>query len=126
MLPEKRRWIIHWRHSGTRFGPGYFVKVAAADGWKERLIERHLAKAIRVKFLEPNDAAVSKYARGEPKDRAWIREGLSASILSGTTIEYRFRTTPFLDQAEDDRAKRALAEDLDWLRGKRRKKGRAG
>ena len=70
---------------------------------------------VRVRFLEPNDAEVSKYARGEPKDRAWIREGLAHSILSAATIEHRFRSAPFLDQAEQDRAKAALAEDVNWL-----------
>lgn len=85
------------------------------EGWRARLIELALPAGARAKFLEPNDAAVSKYARGEPKDRAWIREGLRASILSLATLEYRFRETSFLDQAEHERVKRALDEDRIWL-----------
>jgi len=121
--PGKRHGIAAKFGQGTRFELKhgyYFDPISPAlptlpEGWRQRLIELVLPSGVRVKFLEPNDAAVSKYARGDPKDRAWIREGLAASILSGATIEYRFRTTPFLDQAEHDRAKAALAEDLHWL-----------
>lgn len=116
-----------------RFGQGtpfefehgyYFDPVSPAlptlpDGWKERLLQARLPSGVRVKFLDPNDAAVSKYARSAPKDREWIRAGLEASILSAATIEHRFRTTPFLDQAEHDRAKAALADDLKWFRARR-------
>jgi len=87
-------------------------------GWQDRLLEVRLPSGVQVKFLEPNDAAVSKYARGEQKDRQWIREGLAASILSAATIEYRFQSTPFLDQAEHERAKSALADDLAWIKGR--------
>ena len=75
-----------------------------------------LPSGVNVKFLEPNDAAVSKYARGEPKDEAWIREGLRQSLLSLATIEYRFRETPFLDREEHERAKAALEKDRLWLK----------
>ena len=121
--PDKRHTIARKFGQGTpfEFRHGYyFDPISPAlptlpDGWKERLIELTLESGVRVKFLEPNDAAVSKYARGEPKDRAWIREGLAASILSAATIAFRFRTTPFLDQVEHDRATAALAEDLSRL-----------
>lgn len=126
--PEKRQQIARRFGQGTRFELEhgyYFDPISPAlptlpEGWRDRLIEVKLPSGVRVKFLEPNDAAVSKYARGEAKDRAWIREGLNASILSGATIDYRFRSTPFLDQAEHDRSKAALAEDLAWLRKSRR------
>jgi hypothetical protein len=90
------------------------------DGWRARMIQITLPSGVSVKFLDPDDAAVSKYARGEPKDRQWIREGLRQSILSLATIEYRFRETQFLDQAEHDRAKTMLKEDRDWLESKAR------
>jgi hypothetical protein len=79
------------------------------------MIPLKLPSGVHVKFLEPNDAAISKYARGEAKDRQWIREGLRQSILSLATIEYRFRETPFLDQEEHDRAKTLMEEDRVWL-----------
>ncbi len=128
--PGRRQQIAQQFGQGTRFESehGYYFDPVAPtlptlpDGWKDRLIETRLPSGVQVKFLDPNDAAVSKYARGMPKDREWIREGLAASILSGATIEHRFRSTEFLDQAEHERAKTALAEDLDWFRRRRGKR----
>lgn len=129
--PARRQEIAKQFGQGTAFEleHGYYFDPIAPglptlpDGWQSRLIEVRLPTGVRVKFLEPNDAAVSKYARGAPKDRAWTREGLAASILSGATIEHRFRSTPFLDQPEHDRAKAALAEDLARLRKRRKETG---
>lgn len=84
--------------------------------WAYRLIKLPLSGGITAGFLDPNDAAVSKYARGEPRDREWIRAGLEAGLLSAPILESRFRDTSFLDDAERQRAKRLLAEDLAWLR----------
>lgn len=84
-------------------------------GWQDRLIALQLQGGVRASFLEPNDAAISKYARGEERDRRWIREGLRASILSLATLEYRCREPDFLDQAEHDRVKAAIREDRDWV-----------
>ena len=85
------------------------------DGGRARMIPLKLPSGVHVKFLEPNDAAISKYARGEAKDRQWIREGLRQSILSLATIEYRFRETPFLDQEEHDRAETLIGDGRVWL-----------
>jgi len=71
-------------------------------------------------FLEPNDAAVSKYARREPRDREWIRAGLDAGILSVPILAARFAQTTFLDAAESQRAHAALEEDRAWLAARRR------
>ena len=84
-------------------------------GWQDRLIALQLQSGVKASFLEPNDAAISKYARGEERDRRWIREGLRASILSLATLEYRCRETDFLDQAERDRVKVAIREGRDWV-----------
>jgi hypothetical protein len=81
------------------------------EQWEYRLIPVQLDRGILVRFLDPNDAAVSKYARGEPRDREWIRAGLEAGLLSLPIIESRFRRTSFLDAAERDRAGVALEED---------------
>ena len=83
--------------------------------WEYRLVKLPFAGGISASFLDPNDAAVSKYARGEPRDREWIRAGLEAGLLSAPVIESRFRDTVFIDDAERQRAKRLLAEDLAWL-----------
>lgn len=86
------------------------------DQWEPRLIPIGLGDGTVVYFLEPNDAAVSKYARGDPRDREWIRAGLKAGILSAPIIESRFRQTPFLAAAERDKAYRGLAEDTATLK----------
>jgi len=79
--------------------------------WEFRLVRVPLDSNIVVFFLEPNDAAVSKYARGERRDREWIQAGLAAGLLSAPIIESRFRETDFLDAEERERAFKALAED---------------
>ena len=73
-------------------------------------------------FLEPNDAAVSKYARMEPRDREWIRAGLESAILSLPIIDARFSQTAFFDTAESARARNCLEEDRVWLRSRRARK----
>lgn len=81
------------------------------DQWEYRLIPVKLHEDITVFFLDPNDAAVSKYARCDVRDREWIRAGLEAGLLSAPIIASRFRQTTFLDGAERDRAYKALSED---------------
>lgn len=89
------------------------------EGWEERLLRIEVDPGLAIWFLEANDAAVSKYARMEPRDREWIRPGLRARILSLPIIEARFARTAFLDAAESTRARKALAEDGKWLRSTR-------
>lgn len=103
------------RKHGYYFDPVSPALPTLPEGWQERMIAVDLPSGVKVKFLEPNDAAVSKYARGDPKDREWTREGLRQSILSLATIEYRFRETPFDSQDEHERVKRFVEEDRRWL-----------
>jgi hypothetical protein len=86
------------------------------DQWEHRLISVELSEAIVVYFLDQNDAAVSKYARCDVRDREWIRAGLEAGLLSAAIIESRFRQTHFLDDAERERAYKALSEDRAALK----------
>jgi hypothetical protein len=81
------------------------------DQWEYRLIAVELAEGIVVYFLDPNDAAVSKYARCDARDREWTRAGLKAGLLSAPIIKSRYRQTLFFDDAESARAHKALAED---------------
>jgi hypothetical protein len=89
-------------------------------GWEDRLVRIQLEPELAAWFLEPNDAAVSKYARMEPRDREWIRPGLRAGILTLAILDERFAETTFLDALESARARRALEEDRRWLRTTRR------
>ncbi|MBA3505574.1 MAG: hypothetical protein H0T80_07305 [Betaproteobacteria bacterium] len=81
------------------------------EQWESRLVRVPLDDGIMVFFLDLNDAAVSKYARGEPRDREWIQAGLGAALLSAPVIESRFRQTDFFDADEHERAIKALVED---------------
>jgi hypothetical protein len=92
------------------------------DQWEARLIRVPLESGITLYFLDPNDVAVSKYARCEPRDREWIQAGLSAGLLSGAIIKSRFRDTSFLDAAERLRATEALDTDRGGARPRRRRK----
>jgi len=87
--------------------------------WERRLLQQKLPSGVTVKFLDPNDCAISKYARCEPKDREWIRAGMEAGILSLPVIEYRVRETRFLDSGEEGMAKAAIAEDRVWFQALR-------
>jgi hypothetical protein len=91
------------------------------EQWEYRLVRVELEGQIVVFFLDPNDAAVSKYARCDVRDRQWIRAGLEAGLLSAPIIESRFRQTPFFDDAERERAYKALAEDRAAASAARRK-----
>jgi Nucleotidyltransferase of unknown function (DUF6036) len=85
------------------------------EGWESRLVRVPLEDGIVVYFLDPNDAAVSKYARNEPRDREWIRAGLGAALMSAPIIESRFRQTEFMDDDERLRARIAFEEDRAGL-----------
>jgi hypothetical protein len=85
------------------------------ERWEHRLVRVSLRDELVVFFLEPNDAAVSKYARCQPRDREWTLAGLQAGLLSAGVIESRFRQTDFFDRAERDGAFRALREDAAKL-----------
>jgi hypothetical protein len=77
------------------------------EGWEQRLI-RLTRDRLTASFLEPNDAAVSKLARGEPRDLRWVRAGLKAGIVSLPTVRLRMRSTQFLDAQEERTALQAL------------------
>ncbi len=104
---------------GYYLGPVSPRVATLPDGWEERFVRIGLEASLAVWFLEPNDAAVSKYARMEPRDREWIRARVEGRVLSLPTIDARFRTTTFLDAAESGRAHTALAEDMAWWKQRR-------
>lgn len=81
------------------------------ENWLHRLVAVDLGGGIVAQFLDPNDAAVSKYARGEPRDREWIRAGIAAGLVNCAIVAARFRETTFFDRGERERAEGALEED---------------
>ena len=82
------------------------------QGWEARLIRVSFDSGVTAWFLETNDAAISKYVRGEPRDREWIRAGLGAKILSLPTIIYRLRET-IMETEERLRANKAIEQDSE-------------
>lgn len=87
------------------------------DGWEQRLISIE-RDGLVARFLEPNDAAISKLARGEPRDLRWLRAGLKAGIVSLPTLQLRMRQTDFIDGEEQV----GVAQHLEKL-GKGRRGG---
>lgn len=105
---------------GYYFDPISPAVATLPAGWEQRLVRVELEAEVVAWFLEPNDAAVSKYARMEPRDREWIRAGLAGRILSLAIIEKRFGETEFLDAGEAERARMALTEDRAWFQRRQR------
>lgn len=62
-----------------------------------------------------NDAAISKYARGEERDRRWIQEGVVAGVVSLPVVRMRFNTARYDSPEEQRNAERLLAEDEAWF-----------
>ncbi len=91
------------------------------DGWADRLIKIERGD-LRAWFLDPNDAALSKYARGEPRDQRWIRAGVLAGVVSLPLVSARFRSTHFLDAAEALKAKTLVDADRVWFDAVQRKR----
>ena len=109
------------------------------DGWEKRLIrvgyehrqaipkgEHRSAQArglpkerLAAHFLEPHDAAISKLARGEPRDVRWVRAGMRAGMLSLPVLALRMKSTHFLDAAEQQ----GTAQRVAGLRSKKRVAG---
>lgn len=102
---------------------GYYADVVSPmlptlpQGWELRLVRLEFGNGAVGWFLDPNDAAISKYVRAEPRDREWIWAGLDAGILSAATIEYRMRETA-METDERKRAKHAFDEDRARLDAK--------
>lgn len=85
------------------------------DQWQARLIPL-ARKGVVAHFLEPHDAAVSKLARGEPRDLRWVLAGARANILALPTVALRMQSTRFLDDAEQHIARARLDELRQKLR----------
>lgn len=79
------------------------------QGWATRLI-RIEHPPITAHCLEPMDAAISKLARGEPRDMRWVRAGIQAQFINLPMLRLRARTTTFLDAAEQANTLQRLAD----------------
>lgn len=86
-------------------------------GWEARMnrVERD---GVVAWFLDPNDAALSKYARGEPRDQRWIRAGIRVGVVSLPVVRSRLASMRFLDDEEQQHTQRRVVEDTAWFEGK--------
>lgn len=84
------------------------------DGWEGRMtsIEQ---EGLYIWFLDPDDAAVSKYARSQPNDLRWIRAGLLSGHVSLPKVRARLPSTLFLDAEEEARVKTQILADGAWF-----------
>lgn len=84
------------------------------DEWESRLMKIERSGLVAW-FLDPNDAAISKYSRGEPRDLRWLRAGIEEGIISLPTVRYRFNETSFLDDVERADTLTRIESDIDWF-----------
>lgn len=69
-------------------------------GWRERLCEVRLG-TVTAYFLDVNDTAISKYARGFENDYRWLDAGFEHGILSLDSIRARARFSTNFPLPED-------------------------
>lgn len=86
------------------------------DGWEDRM-SRIEQDGLRIWFLDPDDTAISKYARSQPNDLRWIRAGLLSGLISLLRVRARIASTLFLDEEEASRVKTQVAADTTWFEG---------
>ena len=80
---------------------GYYLDPVMPDlpsfpqGWENRMILKEFA-SVRAHFVSPDDVAVSKYMRGETRDRRWLIAGLKIGLLNLDIIERLAPSAPSL------------------------------
>lgn len=100
---------------------GYFLDPVSPslptlpDGWQARMTSLEQA-GVRIWFLDPDDAAISKYARSQPNDLRWIRAGILSGHISLPKLKARTTSTTFLDADEEARVRMRVDADLAWFR----------
>lgn len=84
------------------------------QGWQHRMTRVDVAPNLRAWFLDVNDVAISKYARGNERDRSWIKAGLEAGLVSLDVVRERLPETVTLP-TEKANIDRGMFEDTAWL-----------
>jgi hypothetical protein len=108
LKPELGEGGAYHRKHGIYLDPVSPKLPTLPEGWHLRTLCVQRGQ-VRAHFLDPNDAAVSKLARAEPRDLRWVGAGLKAGLISLAALRLRMRSTSFLDQAEQAKADAALA-----------------
>jgi hypothetical protein len=84
------------------------------EGWEGRMTCL-TQDGLRLWFLDPDDTAISKYARSQPNDLRWIRAGLMSGLLSLPRVIARLPSTVFLDEAEAAVVRQQVNADKVWF-----------
>lgn len=84
------------------------------EGWQNRMTSLNRGR-VTLWFLDPDDAAMSKYARSQPNDLRWIRAGVLCGLVSLPKIKNRLASTTFLDKDEEARVRKQLDATLAWF-----------
>ncbi len=92
------------------------------DGWEARMNSLE-NDGVRIWFLDPDDAAVSKYARSAPNDLRWIRAGIVSGYVSLPKVNARIASTTFLNADEHATVRKHVEADRAWF--EKLRKGRA-
>lgn len=89
------------------------------QGWEQRMCTLE-QDSLRLWFLDPDDAAISKYARSQANDLRWIRAGLLSGLISLPRVIARLPSTGFLDHEEAARVRQQVDADSLWFEQVRR------
>lgn len=108
LSPQLGEGSPYHRDHGVYLAPVSPLLPTLPQGWAQRLIPVH-QPPVTAHCLEPNDAAISKLARGEPRDMRWVHAGLQAHLVSLPVLRLRVRQTTFLDDAEQQATLQRLA-----------------
>lgn len=84
------------------------------DGWQNRMTSMSRGN-VNLWFLDPDDAAMSKYARSQPNDLRWIRAGILCGLISLPKIKHRLASTTFLNRDEESRVRTQVDSTLAWF-----------
>lgn len=84
------------------------------DGWQQRMTSIQRG-SVCLWFLDPDDAAMSKYARSHPNDLRWIRAGILCGLVSLPKVKHRLASTSFLDGEEESRVRMQVEATLAWF-----------
>ena len=102
------------RNNGYYLNPVSPILPALPDGWPNRMTSLTRGN-VTVWFLDPDDAAMSKYVRSQPNDLRWIRAGILCGFVSLPKIKHRLASTTFLDGDEESRVRKQLDATQAWF-----------
>lgn len=106
-------------HHGYYLDPVSPSLPSLPDGWQGRMTLIGNGD-LRLWFLDPDDAAVSKYARSQPNDLRWIHAGILCGYISLPRVKARIASTTFIDADEETKVRQQVKADLAWFEEVRR------